>query len=71
VSSCWEIAREKVSSKESPAGHVSCYRRRGRQSIVGASEMQMMDYTLRCCSGVQVGTDSPTMDCPDLCFENG
>jgi hypothetical protein len=27
-----------------------------------------MDYTPRCRRGVQV-TDSPTMDCPNMCFE--
>jgi hypothetical protein len=50
VSSCWETAREKVPS-ESPAGHVSC---EDSQSSVLVNGSLVTDYTLRCCSGVQV-----------------
>jgi hypothetical protein len=50
VSSCGEIAREKVPS-ESSAGYLSCEDSRSSGLVNGRL---VTDYMLRCCSGVQV-----------------
>jgi hypothetical protein len=58
---CWFVElvhvgrlREKVLLEESPVGHVSCYSGQWRQLSGLVNGTLVTDYTLRCCSGIQV-----------------